>query len=67
MTPKSGATLDENSLLAHCRTELSRYKVPDRLVIADALPLTVTGKLMRRELRARAENEIGAATGAGDN
>ena len=54
--------------LAHCRQQLSRYKVPDRLVIADALPLTVTGKLMRRELRARAESEVdNAATSANDN
>ena len=67
VTPKAGAMLDEDDLLAHCRRQLSRYKVPDRLVIADALPLTVTGKLMRRELRARAEDEIGAAIGASDN
>ena len=67
VTPKAGAMLDEDDLLAHCRQQLSRYKVPDRLVIADALPLTVTGKLMRRELRARAESEVGVATSANDN
>ena len=55
VTPRPGHALDPGDLLAHCRTELSRYKVPDRLHVTDALPLTVTGKLMRRELRAMAE------------
>ena len=53
-TPKPGRTLDAADVLAHCRAELSRYKVPDRLVVTDTLPLTVTGKLMRRELKAMA-------------
>ena len=65
VTPRAGARLDENMLLMHCRTALSRYKVPDRLVVTDALPLTVTGKLMRRELRARAESEFGVSRSSG--
>ncbi len=38
-------------LAAHCRALASGYKTPDRFEILDALPTTVTGKLMRRELR----------------
>lgn len=41
-------------LLEHCREELSRYKLPDQLVVCPELPLTPTGKLLRRELRAMA-------------
>lgn len=41
-------------LAAHCRSLASSYKVPDRFEIVDQLPTTVTGKLMRRELVARA-------------
>ncbi len=41
-------------LAAHCRSLASSYKVPDRFEIVDQLPTTVTGKLMRRELAARA-------------
>jgi len=37
-------------LATHCRSMASSYKVPDRFEILDALPTTVTGKLMRREL-----------------
>jgi len=40
------------TLIDHCRKALSAYKVPDRLLFCDALPLTATGKLMRRELKA---------------
>ena len=39
------------NLTAHCRALASRYKVPDFIEIRDALPVTVTGKLMRRELK----------------
>ncbi len=41
-------------LTAHCRRVASSYKVPDRFEILDALPATVTGKVMRKELKAAA-------------
>jgi fatty-acyl-CoA synthase len=46
-----GARVTEAELMAHCRTVASRYKVPDFVVVRDTLPVTVTGKLMRRELK----------------
>jgi len=52
---KPGATVEPAELVAHCRERLSGYKVPDVVRLADALPLTPTGKLMRRELKALAE------------
>jgi fatty-acyl-CoA synthase len=52
---RPGATVDPQTLAQHCRAKLSRYKVPDRIELRDALPLTPTGKLMRRELKAIAE------------
>lgn len=52
---RGGAKLEIEALLAHCRERLSRYKIPDRLEVRAALPLTPTGKLMRRELKAIAE------------
>ncbi len=47
-----GAAPTPDALVAHCRTLASSYKVPDRFEIVDALPTTVTGKLMRKELKA---------------
>jgi fatty-acyl-CoA synthase len=38
-------------LIAHCKAISSRYKVPDRIEIRQALPVTPTGKLHRRGLK----------------
>lgn len=51
---RPGRTIAPATLIAHCREKLSGYKVPDRLELTAALPLTPTGKLMRRELKAMA-------------
>ena len=51
VVPKPGVALDVRSLQALCAIELSKYKLPDRIEACEALPLTVTGKLQRRELK----------------
>ena len=51
VVPKPGAMLRADELTAHCRTLASRYKVPDFIEVREALPVTATGKLMRRELK----------------
>lgn len=51
VTLKPGETVTAAALAAHCRETASRYKVPDFISFRDALPVTVTGKLMRRELK----------------
>ncbi len=58
VVPRAGVRLDKAALMAHCREKLSRYKIPDRIEFCDALPLTPTGKLMRRELKALAQNAL---------
>ncbi|MBO1081319.1 class I adenylate-forming enzyme family protein [Roseomonas haemaphysalidis] len=60
VVPKAGAALDAKVLVDHCRAVASSYKVPDRFEILDALPTTVTGKLMRRELKSAAAKLVGA-------
>lgn len=39
------------SILAHCRTQLAKFKVPRALEIVEALPRTPTGKINRSRLR----------------
>jgi long-chain acyl-CoA synthetase len=56
---KPGISVDAAMLVAHCRERLSGYKVPDIVRLTRELPLTPTGKLMRRELKAMAEKETG--------
>jgi fatty-acyl-CoA synthase len=51
VVPKPGHVLTETALTAHCRELASRYKVPDFISFRDALPVTATGKLMRRDLK----------------
>ncbi|MSP02045.1 MAG: hypothetical protein EXR07_13495 [Acetobacteraceae bacterium] len=49
---KPGLFVTEAALTAHCRDLASRYKVPDFISFRETLPVTVTGKLMRRDLKA---------------
>ena len=48
---KPDSTLTPAELAAHCRAVASRYKVPDSIEIRVTLPVTATGKLMRRDLK----------------
>jgi long-chain acyl-CoA synthetase len=46
-----GATLSEADVIAHCRKELTAYKVPKTVQFMEALPKSTVGKILRRELR----------------
>ena len=46
-----GATLTADDVIAHCRKELTAYKVPKTVVFLDTLPKSTVGKILRRELR----------------
>ncbi|MFZ2288438.1 MAG: AMP-binding protein [Halopseudomonas yangmingensis] len=52
--------LDEKAILAHCREQLTGYKVPSYVEIRDDLPKSTVGKLLRRVLRdeARAQADL---------
>ncbi|MEM8790921.1 MAG: AMP-binding protein [Pseudomonadota bacterium] len=43
----------EKELIAHVRTRLSPHVAPREVVFIDRMPVTATGKIMRRELRAQ--------------
>jgi long-chain acyl-CoA synthetase len=46
-----GATLDEAAVVAHCRAQLTAYKVPRQVRFIDALPKSNVGKILRKDLR----------------
>ena len=48
---KTGQTLTENEVIAHCTTHMASFKAPKRVVFADSLPKNPSGKLLKRELR----------------
>ncbi len=49
-------TLDAQALIAHCRQHLTRYKVPAQVEFLPELPKSNVGKILRRELRERAQS-----------
>jgi len=48
---KAGATATPAEIIDHCKARMAAYKYPRLLEIIDELPKTVTGKILRRELR----------------
>jgi fatty-acyl-CoA synthase len=49
----AGTSLDEGAVKAWCRERLAGPKLPREVVFLDALPRNPTGKVLKRELRAR--------------
>ena len=50
---KAGSSLDEAAVIAHCKSKMAPFKVPKRVVFVESLPKNPSGKLLKRELRAR--------------
>ena len=51
---RPGQTATAEELIAFCRQQMAAYKYPRQVEFLDELPKTVSGKLLRRELRDRA-------------
>jgi acyl-CoA synthetase (AMP-forming)/AMP-acid ligase II len=51
---KPGAGADEAALIGFCQERLAKYKCPRQVRLVDALPKSPIGKILRKELRARA-------------
>ncbi|WP_214369371.1 class I adenylate-forming enzyme family protein [Pseudonocardia sp. H11422] len=50
---RPGRSADEAELIAFCKERMAAYKYPRQIEFLDEVPKTVTGKVLRRELRAR--------------
>ena len=48
-----GAEASEEELKAHVKANLAGYKTPREIAFLDELPRNATGKVLKRELRAR--------------
>ena len=51
--PEPGAAIDPAELIAFCRRHLAGYKCPKSVDVVDQLPRNATGKVLKRDLRAR--------------
>ena len=53
VVPKPGVTATEESIINYCRGKLGKYKIPRRVLFVKELPRTATGKILKKELKAR--------------
>lgn len=58
---KPGQSATEQELIAYCKKSLAPYKVPRTIEFRDALPKTIIGKILRRELVAEEKAKLAQA------
>ncbi|MFH1136801.1 MAG: long-chain fatty acid--CoA ligase [Pseudomonadota bacterium] len=46
-----GVETDEAAIIAKCQGRLGKYKIPKKVVFTTALPRTLTGKILKKDLR----------------
>ncbi|MET9391221.1 long-chain fatty acid--CoA ligase [Streptomyces sp. NPDC006624] len=56
VVPREGAALDPDEVLASLAGRLAKYKIPKSVVVADELPRTASGKLLKSRVRTRYGN-----------
>jgi len=56
VVPSGEKELDEEAIINHCKQELGGFEVPKKVFIAEALPMTGTGKVRKVELRQMHQN-----------
>ncbi len=49
--PKADVTLDQDEVIAFCRSTLAAYKTPKAVHVVAELPVDAQGKILKRELR----------------
>ncbi len=49
----TGAAPAADEIITWCRDQLAHFKCPKTVEFVDSLPRTTTGKVLKRELRAR--------------
>jgi len=58
VVPVPGRAPRPDAIIAWCRERMANYKVPRHVEVVDALPLNASGKVLKFELRARAQSEL---------
>ena len=54
VNPEQDEAIDIPEVLAHCKAQLTSYKVPKHIEVRDELPKSPIGKVLRKDLRAQA-------------
>lgn len=50
---KEGVDLGRDEVLAHCSEKFAKWQLPDDVLFVDAIPLTATGKMDKKVVRAK--------------
>ncbi len=58
--PEHSGGVSAEEVIAHCKQQMTGYKVPKQVIVRDELPKSPIGKVLRKELRAEALAELGA-------
>jgi fatty-acyl-CoA synthase len=57
---RGAGPIDSEAVVAHCRRLLADYKIPRHVVVVEEpLPRSMSGKVLRRELRAKYQGDAG--------
>ncbi len=56
-TGEAKGSLEVDDIIAHCKKHLSAYKVPRLFEFCEGLPLSPSGKILRRLLREEGPKE----------
>jgi len=51
---KPGVDVTDDQLIEWCREQMAAYKYPRTIEFRDALPVSATGKILKRELKSQA-------------
>ena len=52
-----GKELDQAAVLEHCSSAFAKWQLPDEVIVTDSIPLTSTGKIDKKTIRAKLNEE----------
>ena len=61
---KPGEQATEEEIIAFCEGKIAHYKIPRYIKFVDAFPMTVTGKIMKFQMREQSTKELGLESAA---
>ncbi|TME61180.1 MAG: AMP-binding protein, partial [Chloroflexi bacterium] len=61
---KPGEQATKEEIIAYCEGKIAHYKIPRYIKFVDAFPMTVTGKIMKFQMREQSTKELGLESAA---
>jgi fatty-acyl-CoA synthase len=53
VVPRQGCRPARDSVLAHIAEHFAKWQLPDDVIVVESLPMTATGKISKKDLRAK--------------